>query len=166
MAREYTRDASEYGQQLIADAIDRLAQGGINNGGNSSFSLNDLAVNINITQNQPEKQFISLRESSIYPHLVDQNGQNWWNEHEDDKPEGGKIVVFMEVYLTAESRDNNYESGNIVIDVVRGSCFPASPDSTDDYGGTYVVSLGSILNVTATDPVPITTGGGGDSTQK
>lgn len=54
MAREYTRDASEYGQQLIADAIRSLSDS--NGGGGSTPSSEDipdlLKIHIDITQTE------------------------------------------------------------------------------------------------------------------
>ena len=41
MSKEYTRDASEYGQQLIVDAIRSLS--GSNGGGGSTQSSEDIA---------------------------------------------------------------------------------------------------------------------------
>lgn len=152
MAREYTRDASEYGQQLIADAIRSLS--GSNGGGGSTPSSENIAnlLKIHIDTTQTEHQTISYAPFMVgcsingVPTISAESGANLIEQSSDFD-----IGLLCQLMITP---DEGYTAGVPILPEGITATPSPSPSGT---GTLYVVCfpLGYSVTLSATPATPV-----------
>lgn len=151
MGKEYTRRASEYGQQLIADAIRSLS--GSNGGGGSTLSSENISdlLKIDIDVEQTEHQTIKYAPFLVgcsvngVPTLGAEAGVNLIEQGSDFD-----IGLLCQVMITP---DEGYTAGEPIL--------PEGVSSTPSHssnGTIYLVNfpLGSSVTLSATPATPTT----------
>lgn len=150
MGKEYTRLASEYGQQLIVDAIRSLSGG--NGGGGSTPSSENIAdlLKIHIDVEQTEHQTIQYAPFMVgcsingVPTISAQSGANLMEQGSDFD-----IGLICQLMITP---DEGYTAGEPILPEGVYSTTSAAPQGT-----LYIVSfpLGSSVTISATPATPV-----------
>lgn len=146
MTREYTRDASEYGQQLIADAIRSLGSGG-----GSTPSSEDIAdlLKIHIDFTQTEHQTISCvpllvgcsingAPTAAFGYMAEGITQN----------SDVELCLLCQVSITP---DEGYTAGELVLPEGIAATPSVEPGNTSVSIG---IPLGSSITISATPATP------------
>lgn len=148
MAKEYTRDASEYGQQLIADAIRSLgsSNGGSGDGGSVS-SITGSPINIVQSDNQTISATVAPMVLTAY---YDNNEyhQTSMGDTGVQEPFVACPILCISVNIVA---NEGYTAGEVVIQGEYFEIQGVDPNSPISYG----VPFGSSITLSATPATPV-----------